>query len=167
MANKYTPHKWEKGHKITKERLNNIETGIQEAKQEAKEAAEGSASGAAVTVFDLAAMGMPAVEVDGSSVEFDMNTADILNAAERGTVRFKLNITLGALTLTNAVVEFSYFEAYFLGTNRYLVASVPYGGTVYYVQIFVGAARLVASAYGLSGMVAGAAEAYTGEVEVE
>lgn len=116
--------------------------------------------------FDLAAMGMPIVEVDGGEVEFAMDTSAIQQAAQNGTVRAKLNIKIGSLTYNNTVIDFSYFEVETVGRNRYLVASVPAVGTSFSCQILIGENRIVTSAYTLS---AGGASipTYAGRVEVE
>lgn len=116
--------------------------------------------------FDLVAMGMPIVEVDGEEVEFAMDTSAIRQAAQNGTVRAKLNIKIGSLTYNNTVIDFSYFEVETVGRNRYLVASVPAVGTSFSCQILIDENRIITSAYTLS---AGGASVptYAGVVEVE
>lgn len=45
--------------------------------------------------FDLAALGLPNVSLDGSQAFVETDTTEIMSALEKGAVRFSLNVVLG------------------------------------------------------------------------
>lgn len=65
---------------------------------------------AEIPVFDLAAMGLPAVPLDGGSVQVSTDATALFEALNRGAVTFAIPCNMGGMAMTGYCTAFSFTD---------------------------------------------------------
>lgn len=100
--------------------------------------------GAAITFFDLAAMGLPAVTPDGTEVALAADTSEMRTALAGGYVKFGFQFSYGGTTIA---AELTGAPMYMAEADMYQVSKTGYfSGAPMFISIMVGAEEISAVA---------------------
>lgn len=100
--------------------------------------------GAAITFFDLAAMGLPAVTPDGTEVALAADTSEMQTALASGSVKFGFQFSYGGMTIA---AELTGAPMYMAATDTYQVSKAgTMAGAPMFISIMVGAEEISAVA---------------------
>ena len=91
--------------------------------------------GAAITFFDLAAMGLPAVTPDGTEVALAADTSEIRTALASGFVKFGFQFSYGGMTIT---AELTGAPMYMAEADTYQVSKTgTFAGAPMFISIMI------------------------------
>ena len=91
--------------------------------------------GAAITFFNLAAMGLPAVTPDGTEVALAANTSEIRTALAGGFVKFGFQFSYGGMTIT---AELTGAPMYMAEADTYQVSKTgTFAGAPMFISIMI------------------------------
>ena len=100
--------------------------------------------GAAITFFDLAAMGLPAVTPDGTEVALAADTSEMQTALASGFVKFGFRFSYGGMTIA---AELTGAPMYMAEADMYQVSKAgTFAGAPMFISIMVGAEEISAVA---------------------